>query len=275
MRQVERVLFSVVVLALSCWASFGDDGTAQDVESYLRAYIFQHEKIIDGEVATAAYVGNELRNGIDALSSFDPEVNRVVLRALQMDRATNATEYLARKHIANAESLRPDMPWSLDRVQRHLWSRFLGDARWLHRVKRAIKDEAQRTRTEIFLGSIPDSPELETTWLEIEEVVDRLATYQTPEGPACGANPRFAMRNATHCDPMLVADIYDMRGNDGLLPKVSSIGERLRHRGWTIELGASELATPEGKREAAMAQLHEVAQGSAESRRSAAHLPLD
>lgn len=234
--------FGVAVLVLTT-ASVALGGTGQqDVESYLRAYVFQHEKWIDEEVATAAYIAHDVRNGLTSISNMDPEIASLVLDVLRSDQAKHLTEYQARKHIANSESLGPSIPWNLERVQKHLWDMFLGDPRWVGRIMPEIRREAEMRGIDVNVSVSVDAVAeasllLRTDIEQVERVIEKLTAHRTPEGPSCGANPIFAMRKAKRCDPMLVAAVFDARTADGLLPGLRQVVEFLGARGWVVQSG--------------------------------------
>lgn len=235
-----RVVSGLVMLILCVWGSTlpapADD--MPTVRDYLRAYIYQKVKMIDGEPATAAFVAVERSgfNGLDALTRVDPEVADVVFDALSKDRESHVTEYAARRHIANGESLGPNREWDPAAVQRNLWARFLGDERWLRRVLLLIRETAERRGVNLEVEGIPPEQLLVARATDVERISRILGGYSVEEAEVgCGRNPLFALREARGEDPMLVAAIYEIGGSSVQNIPAERMVDRLRTLGWQIE----------------------------------------
>jgi hypothetical protein len=207
------------------------------VLDYLRAYIYQNVKLIEGQPATAAFVAveDEELNGLDRLSRVDPEIAGLVLEVLAEDRLAHATEYSARRHIANGESLGPDREWNPQAVQANLWDKFLGDERWLRRILLRIQAVARERGVDIQIDAIPPQRELSATMAEITRVYRTLQPSSQEDGESgCGHSPAFAFRKARGADPMLAAEVFRLLQ---LNPdtSITEVRTTLQRAGWLVQ----------------------------------------
>jgi len=206
------------------------------VLDYIKAYIYQNVKMIDGEPATAAFVAveDESLNGLGSLPRVDPKIAGLVLDVLTEDRLAHVTEYAARRHIANGESLGPDREWNPEAVQANLWNRFLGDERWLRRILLRIQEEAIKREVEIQIDSISPQRELSTTIAEITRVHGVLAPgSQEDGGSGCGSSPLLAFRKARGADPMLAAEIFGLLQRDPDA-SIAEVRKSIQSAGWIV-----------------------------------------
>lgn len=209
--------------------------TPWDPKPILKAFIFQQEVKIDGEIATAAIIASEQENGLAALSRRSPEIESMVLSVLKKDDAQHRMEYQARRHIANAESLGPEIKWNLAAVQEHLWSKFFDDPRWVRRVMLQLQDEAARRKLSIDVGPIPPAQELNVSEQTVHRICAKLTGHKKPSGPPCGANPELALRDAKGEDPMLVAVIFPTGWFPGTEEECAQAAfPELERAGWKI-----------------------------------------
>lgn len=208
---------------------------SSSVMDCLKAYIYQHEKTIDGEIATAAYVASEEHNGLAQFPRLAPEIQNVVLEALKRDLAEHRTEYQARIHIANGESLGPGREWNLRQVQEHLWFRFVEDRRWLRRIFQKINQGKTDRGLKWPDLALPPHEPLQTDRDSIRRICEKLGSRRAPEGPACAANPIFALREAKEEDPVLVAAIFRLGFRSGLSPDPALVAELLEKEGWILQ----------------------------------------
>ena len=233
-----RLLLGALIAFSALPTAKSSNGAAHPtVLDYLRAYIYQKVKQIDGEPATAAFVAveDEDLNGLDRLPSVDPEIAGLVLEVLAEDRLAHVTEYSARRHIANGESLGPDREWNPQAVQANLWDKFLGDERWLRRILLRIKAVARERAVDIQIDAIPPQRELGATMAEITRVYRTLQPSSKQDGESsCGRSPVFAFRKARGADPMLAAEVFSLLQ---LNPdaSITEVRTTLQRAGWLVK----------------------------------------
>lgn len=234
MKKTIGALFLVCVFLAAEWVgSLAEE--PWDPVPFLKAFIFQQEVKIDGEIATAAIIASREDNGLGSLNRRSPIIEDLVLGVLTKDFDQHRIEYDARKHMANSESLGPRIEWNLKSVQEHLWARFFGDPRWLRRIMISLQEEAKRRGLQIKIGSLPPEQPLTTTEETVRRVCGKLSGHKTPKGPACGANPTFALREAKGEDPILVATVFSAGYFPGDEEKCFLAGvQRLKSEGWKI-----------------------------------------